>query len=461
MNSQEYMTGNTMVAFPFKDSALRLCQIGQAYIATGSNATLPRDFLTDMILRIPIFYASYGDGMILRSIARAGSTYTFIFAKGVSALLVVPITVPIDGFADRDVVTYDTVDLDGRSISIAMVAGPAFPGYLAAIPDGTTADFGTTGLYLEDSVVEIQPEGITSLDVDGNVITGICRFVEGYNIELESTPKAGIADAELVLTANSGAGAGKYDNCAEILPAIDYIGTISGMTADADGNIMLSPGPDNCYRFVPGEHTITVYNDCPPPCEHTLLVPDLSLLEDRIRTLNMNIDSLVKGLNEDITNWNVTAKTKLCALKIDGYVTLGNIMEAVVYDEHGDPDPVETASIRTGKSPNYASIILMAYNRGGRTKPVQLKVTFMPDVDEGVQIVNSMYFDTDGQHLNGVSDTLLHSMPPNTYLKLIVMVRNTFPSRVLGTFKLTGTVLLPGEDYEYVEKLVYVEAAAP
>ena len=235
---QEYLTGNESIAFPFKEDAEGLTQKDGTAVHNAA-AVLPRDFLLDLVMTIP---AAHQGPVYLKSIFKVGSTYTFTFGNSggtifTGAISTIPPARSMVAFAPSTV---------GR-ITVRMVTGPSFASYLA----GTTDDEFQLRLPLETAAVEFVPHKLLDLLLAPQELVGDITLVEGYNINLASTPsdpETGVP-ARLVITAGSGLGAGQYNACATHAGTVDYIGRINGQTADSKGNLKLDG--DECYRALP------------------------------------------------------------------------------------------------------------------------------------------------------------------------------------------------------------------
>lgn len=422
--AQEYLTGNESIAFPFKEDAEGLAGAASSH---GTAALLPRDFLLDLVATIP---AGYQEQIYLKSIARAGSTYTFVFggaatSPGLWSITAMP--------AERSVVSFqNSVD----RITLRMVTGPSFATYLQAMSNPSTDEF-QLRLPLETATVEFTPHKLLDLLLGAQELAGDIVLYEGYNIELVSTPQdpASGLSSRLTINAGSGLGAGKYNPCSEHTP-LDYIGRINGQTADESGNLRLDG--DTCFRILPDAWSsrIQIANDCLPCCtcdDYANMVEALRALYVRFKAAKDALDATVLKVNQDIVKWNDEIVPVLFKVTADIYVTRGN--QTGVFT---DPDR-RTSS---GKSPNFASVVSMVRNPSPEALTgISVAVTGFTDET----VMQTVYFDDAGQHLGGIETSFTGlTIASGRYFKVIILVRKPYPAGVTGTF--TVTVTIPGSD---------------
>lgn len=437
-DTQEYLTGNEAIAYPFKEDAEGLSAVGAPYVH-GAEALLPRDFMLDIVITIP---GQDRAQLYLQSICRSGSIYTFTFCNDTGPVFAGTLTaIP----AERSMVAFQT---PLSRIMARLVTGPSFAAFLDDTVDGTTDVF-HLNLPLETAVVEFTPLKLTDLLVHAMDMNGDVRLYEGYNVQLDIVPADPATDtpATLKITAGSGLGAGQYnpcpalndgdDGCGNTVPAVDYIGTINGQPGNAsDGSFTLDNDP--CYRIIPDAagNRLQVTNDCLPCCtcdQYAAMVVRLQTMFARLALARTSLNTTVTNINSDAAWWNGTLSVPLAVPQVESiYVALGNAAGVFV---SGD---VRTAS---GKSPNYASLIVMVRNPGNlAVAGLSLEITGIAAPLEVMQTTVFYYNSlthTDNQYFDGVATTFpsFDMAAGGTYFKPVLLLRNTsYPSQVTGTF---------------------------
>ena len=426
---QEYLTSNDDIAYPFKeDGAYRLCQVGETAVH-GASATVPRDFFSDMVFVAP---AALQGQVYLTSIARTMSgLWTFTFSSGAGDLLVETITGSPATY-QHQMLEFDSEIANG--IVCRLVTGPGFKTYMDGLAPGGVDDF-ALGLPLETATMEFTPHKLSSILADATSMAGDIVLYEGYNIRLDSVPENTEAGtpSRITVTAGAGLGMGRHNGCGDLAP-VDYVGRINGQTGDDRGRFFLTEG--NCYRVIDDadNNRLQLYNDCTPCCDcedYTNVLTALKVLFDDLKIANLIIFGdigtgqigLVEQLNTDITDWNTKLIPYLFKPTLNISVTLGNLFV----------NPLES-----GRSPNYASCLVSVKNPYEQ-QVTGLVLTVTIPGNSGASFIYVVYFDALGQHvLPGEGGNIVNFpsmiLPPNSFLKTIILVKCIYPNPVTGAF---------------------------
>lgn len=416
----EYLTGNADIAFPFREDAEGLVYENAV---NGSQATVPRNFLLDLVATIP---SNYLGQVYLKSIENIDGIYSLLFGTQTSDLITAELdTIP----AARSVLAFRSV-----RVTLRLVTGPGFSAYLQGLGPGLVNSF-QLRMPLESAALEFVPHKVLDLLVAGHSLDGDLALYEGHNISIDALPAEPLLGtrAQIMLTAGSGLGTGKHDPCGETL-ALDYVGRINGQTADSSGDLQLKS--DSCYRVLPdaGSNMVQIINDCTPCCtcdDYAGYVETLRVLYQQMLLIKADITTGVSLINSDVTNWNDILVPLLFKPTVDIYVTRGHSAGVFTNADR------KTAS---GRSPNFASVVVVVKNpRDIALTNVVLQISGL----SGFTVLQSVYFDTAGQHTSGVATTFnIGTMPANSFFKPIVLIKAAYPYIVQGTF--TATLTLNG-----------------
>lgn len=414
----EYLTGNTDIAFPFREDAEGLVYDNAV---NGAQATLRRDFLLDLVATVP---SSYLGQVYLKSIGNTGGTYSMVFGTNTADLITASLaTIP----AERSILAFRLA-----RVTLRMVTGPGFAAYLQNLDSGVVNSF-QLRLPLESTALEFVPHKVLDLLVGVQSLDGDLVLHEGHNVSIDAIPAEPLLGtrAQIMVTAGSGLGTGKHNPCGEI-PAIDYVGRINGQTADSNGDLQLKS--DSCYRLLPDmfNNMVQVINDCTPCCTceaYANYVKVLKKLYQQMLLVKANITSGVNLINSDITNWNDVLVPLLFKPTVDIYITQGHSAGVFTGADR------KTSS---GRSPNFASVVVIVKNpRDIELTNVRLEISGLL----GFTVLQSVYFDTEGQHTSGTDTAFaIGTMPANSFFKPIVLIKTEYPNVVQGTFMATLTL---------------------
>jgi len=400
----EYLTGNEMIAFPFKEDAQGLVPEGQAGVH-GATAGLTRNALVDLVMTVPAVQTSQ---LYLKSISRLNDTWTFNF--GTVSIILKSLIIESLPAARSLLETNDPVS----RIAVRMIAGSGLSDYLDTMVSGSQDDFGTA-LPLETAAVEFTPYKLLGIKIGNDTATGIIELREGYNTQIDGVQGS---PSQLTLNAGPGLGLGKHP-CEDSSVALGYLARINGQTADDGGNFTLEPGEENCYRMTPYPETneLDLSNDCVQCCtcqDYANQVAALKALYARLQAVKSRLTNTTVKLNQDATLWNTDVVPKMFELTLDAYITIGNKFQ------------------QSGRSPNWASVIMIVKNPGQVARVnVAVNITMPP----GLTTVFQTYFDEQGQHEGNLTSVIIQ---PGRFYKSIWLVKSPgYPTPVAGDFVFT------------------------
>ena len=420
-DAQEYLTGNEQVAYPFREDAGGLCQLGVNPVH-GDPATLPRDFMLDMVMLAP---AENQGQLYLKSILRgSGTTFTFALGTDTATLLTGTIsTIP----AERTTVEFH--DSAGR-ISCRFVTGPAFSTYLAAM-SGSSTDAFHASLPLETAAVEFAPYKLLELMVDTDHLFDKIALYEGYNIQLDGVPgdAAAGAAATITITAGSGLGAGRRP-CDPPAP-VAYIGLINGQAGDSEGKFNLNTG--ECHRIIPNPtaNALQLYNDCVACCscdQYASAVAALKVLFEELTLAKDSLEAATAQLDSDIQEWN----NEIFPVALGPTVTMAFSPGKRQYTPGDSPI-----------APNFGSLSATVKNNFNDALPVVIQLAMPSVAIDDVSIYSGDCSGGASGESVGVSPanpwTYSGSLPAKGLMGMTFNMREDFPTTIAGTFTLTVT----------------------
>lgn len=284
MSGQEYLTSNEEIAYPFAMDA-----------AGVAEELLPKDFFIDAVITVP---CERRGTVYLSVIEKVDSTTYKLHIRNYQNITLVTITIRQAELSASRALFRGT---DGRT-SVTLYVGPGFRTYLLSM--STTQEFGVKFPF-EAATTEYVVPRVTTLQAStynaGTVyLTGDVALREGYNTTLVTTENNSVQ-----VNVVPGSGAGKYAQCDETPTDLGYIGSINGVTADADGNFRIVTG--NCSRTY-GTSTLTLANDCEPRCKTEdyayVYAAMRKLYKDRLEKLKSDIYLMRDEYNALVTTYN-------------------------------------------------------------------------------------------------------------------------------------------------------------
>jgi len=183
------------------------------------------------------------------------------------------------------------------------------------------------GILSSRAVMKL-PQRVRSIRVGLVKLTGSVTLVEGYNVNLTSSSPAlvdgGRYTKKITIRANPGDGVGRYPGCADAVPAIFTINTISpasngNFTWDASG----------CYRLqrpveltttdprkvvLTDAHALTMYNDCSPCCtddDFVKVYRGLTNLWNKYQALGVTAEAIRDQFTANIARWEAQRTCRL------------------------------------------------------------------------------------------------------------------------------------------------------
>lgn len=354
--SEEYLTANAGVAYPFIEGADGLEYVDPP--AHGVAATLPPGIFADALVSLPRGIT----GVFLSDISDTGGQYQ-ITLKDSDGNVVIQDILDISVFG-ADYYTRFVLEASGSSAAaVCVVVTEAFTGYLAA----TTADSFQERLAFETRAINHLATGIQSLDLyeelpdppqpdtPGPITDDVILF-GGYNVTVPAEA-TGSDITELDLSAVPGTGAGLVP-CDEAAGS-EFVRRPMHLVPDENGNIQLTAGAEECYGIapLPSIDSFQVQGNCVACCS----CEDYTNTATSLRSLLTHSETILNTLNDarnthyepGVTHFNQSIAPNYIGVKLQvngvGGAALG-----------GDPDIASGAS-------NWATITAIVKNKGDYT----------------------------------------------------------------------------------------------
>lgn len=354
--SNEYLTSNSQIAYPFVDDAHGLVRNGPG--PAPDDPLLPLDFFVDAVAVL-----GAGDGTLcLRSIARGGSDFLFTFSD-MSGTVIIANHKDLSELPPAfGICTFETVTGDiNTSSSLRLVTGESFLPVLTAMSNGTI-QYGAT-LQFAQGCVEPKPERVSAIKIDSDYIVGVCRLVEGYNCGLSQDVDlfraVGAHASRIALRLEPGLGMGKYDPCDNPDP-IDYLARINSASPDEEGNLTLSPG--QCHNFLadPANNRLFVGNVCTPCCDCQDYANVVTYLSNTLGRLSHDSESdpgILEHINNIVNKMNVAISDP-----INGYNVRIKVRKAFTVSLTGTIGYDGACAANPAKPPTICMVVIRITN---------------------------------------------------------------------------------------------------
>ena len=404
-NFIEYLTANENIAYPFGEDAPALVDAWDDVVVTGTNPTMPKDFLSDAVILVPAEYVGY---LYLYSITCVSLTEYAFDIRDESGTTIISFSVSIAAPAPEVHSVIQEVTSTPPSYAVRFLTGPTFVDYLTKIGN----DLGVANLAIYDTrlpyetgAVEFRPERVSRVRFKDTVseltynLDGDVGFYEGFNVGLTGEPTS------IAILAEAGAGQGRDDEGCGGTPVpswYDTITSLQGATPDEDGNINIKGTP--CHRVEPDpeNNRILLYNDCEPCClcqDYANVATTLDDYFDRLRKLWQedfieipgyeNFLALVDTHNSHVSEYNNPIFPRIRTFTFWGHIMVGTKN----YDSRG-----------TKQSSNTATMALVLTNRCDQQISVSGNIVW----SKGVSLIEkkSQGTDTGSLGLNSFSVTM-------------------------------------------------------
>jgi hypothetical protein len=302
MINEEYLTGNGLIAYPFKETSIGLTadEIGSA--DSWAAGEFPRDAIVDFFM----YLNDDPEILSLTYIERAGTTMTLRFTAADST----DILESSFDFSTLEayqtlVLLQDLVDPEVINLTGALIVGPG----LLTFPDVTSITFDVGSVNLLESVTPIRTLALEQVNVDAVLDVeddGVVILKEGYNVQLDAT-SVGEDTTQILITAGPGLGEGKVPPGAQVSPT--YLASLNEVVkANADGGVNLGQ-EDDCHRVVamPSSNSLALYNDCDPCCDCDDYAGPVITMESQWQELELTrvqLYSTIDLYNTHVLIWN-------------------------------------------------------------------------------------------------------------------------------------------------------------
>jgi hypothetical protein len=302
MINEEYLTGNGLIAYPFKETSTGLTADEKGSADSWAAGEFPRDAFVDFFMYLNddpetlslTYIERAGTNMVLRFTA-ADSTDVLEASFDFSSLEVYQPLILLQDLVDPEV-----IDLTG-----ALTVGPG----LLTFPDLTSITFDVGKVVLLESTVPIRTLALEQVNVDAILDVqddGVVTLKEGYNIQLDAA-NVGEDTTEVLVTAGPGLGEGKVPPGAQVSPA--YLTSLNEtVKANADGGVNLGQN-DACHRIVamPTSNSLAIYNDCDPCCDCEDYAGPVITMDNQWQELELvriQLYSVIDLYNTHVLIWN-------------------------------------------------------------------------------------------------------------------------------------------------------------
>lgn len=315
MINDEYLTANSLIAYPFKETSVALAPADMASADAWAAGLFPRDAFLDFFMFIneevePV-------SLSLTYIARSGSVMTLKFTD-YSGDVVLQSTVD---FSTLQAYAPLTLLQDLIEPAILLHTGYLTVGEgLLTFPNLLSITYSVDELSLVESTYPIKPLSLLQVDADAAVdimdADGVITLLEGYNVDL-STREIGSLDlldtpenedtTSIVIQAAPGLGQGVAPPEVQVAPTY-LVSLNNNVYADSDGAVALSQQGE-CHRFIanPAGNEITVYNDCDPCCDcpdYAGPVVTMKNYWEELDAIRVTLISTVALYNQHVELWN-------------------------------------------------------------------------------------------------------------------------------------------------------------
>lgn len=304
----EHLTSNEYTAFPFRDSAQGIAQVGTN--VSYSTPTLPANAFVDLAIT---YYG--GEQLYLKSITQLGPDYLFSFGTAGETLVNGAVT----GLPEPwSMVAFQN---NPEGLTCRAVAGSGLAAYLQGLTG--TVEFGIT-LPIVESCLDTKPQKLINVEADEQYLTDIVGLLEGYNIDIDYDQTT----EEITFSAIPGAGNGLYNPCEDAEP-LNYIASVNGKRSSTSGGMLLG-GSGQCYRYIfnPATGSMQLVNDCIPCCscgDYERYANYLNLLLERVSELQSDIYESIAFYNTDVTYFNDVVIPYLSGVRIYGQGRTGHV----------------------------------------------------------------------------------------------------------------------------------------
>lgn len=302
MINEEYLTGNGLIAYPFKETSIGLTADEKASADSWAAGEVPKDAIVDFFM----YLNSDPETLSLTYIERAGTTMTLRFTAADST----DILESSFDFSALEayqplILLQDLVDPEVINLTGALTVGPG----LLTFPDLTSITFDVGKVILLESTVPIRTLALEQVNVDAIIDVeddGVVILKEGYNTQLDQVA-VGEDTTEITITAGPGLGEGKVPPGAQVSPT--YLASLNEVVkANADGGVNLGQA-DDCHRVVaiPSTNTLALYNDCDPCCDCEDYAGPVITMESQWQELELvraQLYSTIDLYNTHVLIWN-------------------------------------------------------------------------------------------------------------------------------------------------------------
>jgi hypothetical protein len=303
MINEEYLTGNGLIAYPFKETSLGLTGDEKSSTDSWAAGEIPRDAIVDFFM----FVNSDPEYLSLTYIARSGTEMTLRFTD-TSSVDIFEASFDLSSLVEYQalVLFQDLVDPDLLDITGAMTVGPG----LLTFPDLTTISFDVGDVILLESTTPTKTNPITQLNVDAVTDVnddGIITIKEGYNIEINAAVGDDEDTTELTIIAGPGLGEGRVPPEAQVSPT--YLTSLNDVVkANADGAVNIAQA-DDCHRFIamPNSNSIAIHNDCDPCCDCADYAGPVTVMDgqwEELEALRIRLYAAIDLYNTHVLLWN-------------------------------------------------------------------------------------------------------------------------------------------------------------
>jgi hypothetical protein len=302
MINEEYLTGNGLIAYPFKETSIGLTADEKASADSWTAGEVPRDAILDFFM-----YINDDPGYLsLTYIERAGTTMTIRFTASDSTDI---LEASFD-FSSLEayqplILLQDLVDPEVINITGALTVGPG----LLTFPDLTSITFDVGKVTLLESTTPIRTLSLEQVNVDAILDVqddGVVILKEGYNVQIDQTA-IGEDTTEVTITAGPGLGEGKVPPGAQVSPT--YLTSLNDVVkANADGGVNVGQA-DDCHRVVasPNTNTLALYNDCDPCCDCEDYAGPVITMDSQwqeLEALRIQLFATIDLYNTHVLLWN-------------------------------------------------------------------------------------------------------------------------------------------------------------
>lgn len=363
--SQEYLTSNSHIAYPFRDSAA-----GLAYSVT--DAGLPVSLVVDAAFDLDVPRQLY-----LKSCTRVDDkTLTVVISDQITTVLTLTVIATDKTYAMVSGTSSDK-SVSGRILfsTVDLVK------YLTVLQYGPAIDYGLT-LPFEARVCMPASAHVVDIAIYNNGpsnppthtgITGDVILACGYNIDV-SVPVVGTADA--TIGAVPGAGIGT-----EPCPTPGACASTVKSLSPVNGNIAIVGGADTCYAIVPSS---TGLFQIQGHCEACCTCDDYAAALERVRTLCNRANGVLNYLQDARNEYEIGVGLTDAAI-VRTYTVLYSL-SGVHGNSFTDSDENEIGS------PNLFRLIVDVINRTPNVvRPSNIQLGWGDAITSGGKPTNERY----------------------------------------------------------------------